>query len=67
MSRQPTRVEVLPLEPSEYIDVLENSGLTSRFEISLDHGIGKRQVQCDHWWSLHIRNIRGASDIFHQS
>ena len=67
MSRQPTRVEVLPLEPSEYIDVLEDSGLTSRFEIFLEHGIGKSRVQCDHWWSLHIRNIMGASDIFHQS
>jgi hypothetical protein len=47
MPRQPARVEVLPLEPPEYIDVLEVSGLTSHFEIYLEHGTGKRRVQCD--------------------
>jgi hypothetical protein len=47
MPRQPARNEVLPFEPPEYMDILEDFGLTSRFKISLEHGTGKRRVQCD--------------------
>jgi hypothetical protein len=46
MPRQPAHVEVLPLDPPEYIDVLEDSGLTSQFEIFLD-GTGNQRVWCD--------------------
>ena len=64
MPRQPTRVEVLPLEPSEYKDVLEDSSLTSPFEIFLEHGIGKRRVQCDHCGLFtSVTSGGGASDF----
>ena len=62
MPRQPARVEVTLLEPSEYVDVLEDSGLTSHFEIFLEHGTGKRWVQCDRC-GLFISMTSGGNPI----
>ena len=62
MPRQPAHVEVTLLEPSEYVDVLEDSGLTSHFEIILEHGTGKRWVQCDRC-GLFISMTSGGNPI----
>jgi len=74
MPRQPARdVEVLPLEPSEYMDVLEDAGLTSRFEIFWniisEHSTGKRLVllQCDHGIAvvfISVTSLAGRHPIF---
>jgi hypothetical protein len=63
MPRQPARIDVLPLEPPEYMDVLEDSGLTSRFQIFLEHGTGKRRVQCDRC-GLFMSVTSGGNPIF---
>ena len=63
MPRQPARVEVRPLEPPKYMDVLEDSGLISHFEIFLEHATGKQRVQCD-YCGLFISVTSGGHPIF---
>ena len=63
MPRQPARLEVLPLELPEYIDVLEELGIISCFEIFLEHTTGKRRVRCDHC-GLFISVTSGGNPIF---
>ena len=48
MPRQLAHVDVRPFEPPEYIDVLEESGFITQFEVFSEHDTGKRRVKCDY-------------------